>query len=79
MLVCRFSSLDRSIVEFHAIKAELQRRGVTLVSVAESDVPTPMDRLVEGIIQTIDEYHRALHSDATRWGIAAARRRRQGC
>ena len=49
--------------------------GVSMESVG----PTPPDRLIEGIIRTVDDYQRSLHSEDTRRGIAAARRRRQGC
>ena len=35
--------------------------------------------MIQDIIRTMDGYQRELHSEATRQGIAAARRRRQGC
>ena len=78
VLVSKPSRLSRDIVEFHAIKAELQRCGVTVVSVTESDVARSTERLVEGIVQTMDDYYRVLRSEDTRRGIAAARCRRQG-
>ena len=58
-----------------------------MVSVSEDGVSsTPTDRLIESIIQAVNDYHRRfddhcreLHAEDTRRGIAAARRRREGC
>ena len=79
ILVSSVSRLSRNIVEFHTIKSEFQKCGVTVVSVAEPVVDASTERFVLGLIETLNEYQRELHSKATRRGIAAARRRRQGC
>ena len=87
VLVYSFARLSRDMVEFHAIRLGLREVGVELVSVSEDGVSsTPTDRLIESIIQAVNDYHRRFddhcrerHSQATRRGIAAARRRREGC
>ena len=87
VLVYSFARLSRDMVEFHAIRLGLREVGVELVSVSEDGVSsTPTDRLIESIIQAVNDYHRRfndncreLHSQATRRGIEGARRRRQGC
>ena len=70
--------LNRNIVEFHVIKSKLRKSGVTLVSVMEPDTSTPTGRLVECLIQMMNDSYRAQHSEDTRRGIEAARRRCQG-
>ena len=87
VLVYSFARLSRDMVEFHAIRLGLREVGVELVSVSEDGVSsTPTDRLIESIIQAVNDYHRRVddccrerHSQATRRGIEVARRRRQGC
>ena len=87
VLVYSFARLSRDMVECHAIRLGLREVGVELVSVSEDGVSsTPTDRLIESIIQAVNDYHRRFddhcrerHSQATRRGIAAARRRREGC
>ena len=87
VLVYSFARLSRDMVECHAIRLGLREVGVELVSVSEDGVSsTPTDRLIESIIQAVNDYHRRFddccrerHSQATRRGIEGARRRRQGC
>ena len=87
VLVYSFARLSRDMVEFHAIRLGLREVGVELVSVSEDGVSsTPTDRLIESIIQAVNDYHRRFddhcrerHSQATRRGIEGARRRREGC
>ena len=88
VLVYSFARLSRDMVECHAIRLGLREVGVELVSVSEDGVSsTPTDRLIESIIQAVNDYHRRFddhcrerHSQATRRGIEAARRRRdEGC
>ena len=75
VLVCRMSWLIRSIPEF-------QESCVKVVLVTESDTSSPVSRSVDDIVQAIkasmQAFHRECHREATRRGIYAARRRRQG-
>ena len=66
------------MVDSILIRAKLCEAGVTVVSVSEPDAPTPKERLVERLIQTMDEFQRELHAEDTRRGIEAAQRRREG-
>ena len=87
VVIYSFARLSRDMVELHAIRLGLREVGVELVSVSEDGVSsTPTDRLIESIIQAVNDYHRRFndhcrerHSQATRRGIEVARRRRQGC
>ena len=78
VLVWKFSRLNRDGVNRVQIMSELQEAGVTLVSVTEPDVCTPVGLLTHDLIKTVDEFQRQFHSEETRRGIAAARRRREG-
>ena len=79
VLVCGRSRLSRDGMNRVQIMLELREAGVTVVSVMEPVVDTSTERFVLDIIGTLNEYQRELHSEATRRGIAAARRRRDGC
>ena len=79
VLVYKFSRMSRNLVNNIQIRAKLRESGVTVVSVSEPDAPTPTDRLIESVIQTMDEFQRELHAEDTRRGIEGARRRREGC
>ena len=79
LLVWKLSRLSRTIAEFREVASKLRECGVTVVSIMESDEPTPAEGIIQDIIRTMDEYQRDLHSEDTRRGIAAARRRRQDC
>ena len=59
VLVYSFARLSRDMVECHAIRLGLREVGVELVSVSEDGVSsTPTDRLIESIIQAVNDYHR---------------------
>ena len=77
VLVYSWSRLTRSSHEARVLKSLLSRHGVKVVSVTEPAGPSPTERLIDVIIQALAAYERECHSEATRRGIAAARRRRQ--
>ena len=79
VLVYSRSRLGRNGVNRVQIMLELREAGVTVVSVTEPVVDTSAERFVLDIIETLNDCQRELHSKATRRGIAAARRRREGC
>ena len=80
LLVYSGSRLSSSALEAHLIRAELLELGVAVRSVSESGAwSSPADRLLETIIRAVNEQYRERLSRATRQGIAAAQRQRQGC
>ena len=79
MLAFRLPRMSRNVVDLALINSELRKCGMTLVSITESGVPTPTDRLIEDVIKLMNDSYRAQHSEDTRRGIEASRRRREGC
>ena len=75
ILVWKFSRFTRKREHAVAFKSLLRRRGVRVVSITEQADDTPTGRLLEGIIETIDEfYSENLAQDVTRGMREAASR-----
>ena len=81
VLVYSRSRLSRNGVNLFQIMLELREAGVTVVSVTGPfvDMSVGAGRFVLDMIEILNEHHRAVYSEATRRGVAAARRRREGC
>ena len=77
VLVYSWSRLTRSAHEARVLKSLLSRHGVKVVSVTEPGGPPPTERLIDVLFTIFEAWQRECHSEATRRGIAAARRRRQ--
>ena len=78
VLVYSLSRLTRSADEALVLKSLLRKHGVRVVSVTEPAGPSPTESLIDGIFEAADAFLRERHSEDTRRGIAAARRRREG-
>ena len=75
ILVWKFSRFTRKREHAVAFKSLLRRRGVRVVSITEQADDTPTGRLLEGIIETIDEFYSDnLAQDVTRGMREAASR-----
>ena len=75
ILVWKFSRFTRKREHAVAFKSMLRRRGIRVVSVTEQADDTAAGRLLEGIIETIDEfYSENLAQDVTRGMREAASR-----
>ena len=75
ILVWKFSRFTRKREHAVAFKSLLRRRGVRVVSITEQADDTPAGRLLEGIIETIDEFYSDnLAQDVTRGMREAASR-----
>ena len=78
VLIYSWSRLTGSVDEALVLKSQLRNHGVRVVSVTEPAGSSPTESLIDSIIQALTAYERERHSEATRRGIAAARRRREG-
>ena len=77
VLVYARSRLTRSPHEALVFMSLLRKHGVRVVSVTEPADPSAMQSFIVGIFEAADAFLRERHSEDTRRGIAAARRRRQ--
>ena len=79
LLVWKLDRLGRNLGHLVALVDELHRREVSLKVLkgqgASIDTTTPEGKLVFGIFAALSEYERALISERTRAGLAAARSR----
>ena len=57
ILVWKFSRFTRKREHAVVLKSQLRRKGLRVVSITEQAEDTPTGRLMEGIIETIDEYY----------------------
>ena len=57
ILVWKFSRFTRKREHAVVLKSQLRRRGLRVVSITEQAEDNPTGRLMEGIIETIDEYY----------------------
>ncbi len=57
VLVWKFSRFTRRREHAVAYKSLLRRRGVTVVSITEPADDTPAGNLMEGVIETVDEFY----------------------
>ena len=57
ILVWKFSRFTRKREHAVAYKSMLRRRGVRVVSITESADDTPAGKLLEGIIESVDEFY----------------------
>ena len=82
VLVNKFSRFSR--IREHAIvyKAKLRARGVRVISISEPSDDTPTGRLLEGVIETLDQFYsenlaqdvlRGMRESALRGGFLASR------
>ena len=78
VLVYSLSRVTGSAPEALVLKSLLRNHGVRVVSVTEPADPSAMQSFIVGIFEAVDSYQRECHSEDTRRGIAAARRRREG-
>ena len=76
VLVWRYSRLGPDAVGLGWAKVVLRKSGVRLVSVSEPVGSGTVEQFCESVIQLFEEAYREIHSEATRRGIQAARRRR---
>ncbi len=75
ILVWKFSRFTRKREHAVAFKSMLRRRGIRVVSITEQADDSPTGKLLEGIIETIDEfYSENLAQDVTRGMREAASR-----
>lgn len=76
LVVAALDRLGRRTSEVLALIEDLERRRIVLVSVREGvDYSTPVGRLVTQILVSVAEMERAMISERTRAGLAAARAR----
>ena len=66
VLVYKMSRLSRDLADYQGIMSELRESGVTVVSVSDPGVSSPMERLIESFIQAVNDHYREGHSQATR-------------
>ena len=80
ILVWKFSRFTRKREHAVAFKSMLRRRGIRVVSITEQADDTAAGRLLEGIIETIDEfYSENLAQDVTRGGCGRPPPGASGC
>ena len=75
VLVWRFSRFFRNREQSVVYKNSLKRKGIRVVSINEKTDDTPAGRLLEGVIESIDEYNSELIGDEVRRGIHNLARR----
>lgn len=76
LTVWRLDRLGRSLFELLKLIRNLNERGVEFRSICESlDTSTPAGRLLLHVLASMGEFERALISERTRAGMAAARAR----
>lgn len=76
LTVWRLDRLGRSLFELLKLIRNLNERGVEFRSISESlDTSTPAGRLLLHVLASMAEFERALVSERTRAGMAAARAR----
>jgi DNA invertase Pin-like site-specific DNA recombinase len=74
LLTWKLDRLGRSLAHLIALTSELEERGVGFVSLSEAiDTRTATGRLLFHVMGALAEFERALISERTRAGIAAAR------
>ena len=57
ILVWKFSRFTSRSEHAVALKSMLQRKGVRVVSITEQSDDTPTGKLLEGIIESVDEFY----------------------
>ena len=57
ILVWKFSRFTRKREYAVAFKSMLRRKGVRVVSITEHADDTPMGKLMEGIVESVDEFY----------------------
>ncbi|MDE2715474.1 MAG: recombinase family protein [Chloroflexota bacterium] len=72
VLVWKFSRFTRKREHAVAYKSLLLRRGVRVVSITEPTDDTPTGTLMEGIIETVDEFYSENLATDVRWGMREA-------
>ncbi len=75
ILVWKFSRFTRNREHSVALKAMLRRKGVRVVSITEHADDTPYGRLMEGMIETFDEFYSANLGQEVLRGMKEAARR----
>jgi len=72
----KLDRISRNLADFAALVADLDRRGVRLVSVTQSfDTKSAIGRLTLGILMSFSEFERSLVSERTKDAVQAARRK----
>ena len=70
ILVWKFSSFTRNREHDVAYKSMLRRKGTKIVSITEHAADFPTGKLLEAIIESVDEfYSENLSSQRHRWGL----------
>ena len=70
ILVWKFSSFTRNREHDVAYKSMLRRKGVKIVSITKHASDFPTGKLLEAIIESVDEfYSENLSSQRHRWGL----------
>ena len=72
ILVWKFSRFTRKREHAVAYKSMLRRRGVRVVSITESADDTPAGKLLEGIIESVDEFYSENLAQEVRRGMREA-------
>lgn len=76
LVIWKLDRLGRSLAHLIALTAQLESKGVTLVSLSEAiDTRSPSGRLLFHVMGALAEFERSLIAERTRAGIAAARER----
>ncbi len=71
MVIAKLDRLGRSLAHLAPLLAEMDDRGVALVSVAETfDSGSPSGRLLRGILSSFAEHERDVIRERTRGGVA---------
>ena len=70
ILVWKLSRFTRKHEDAVIFKAMLRRRGIKVTSITEPADDSPMGRLIEGIIESIDEFYSQRLSDDLGWRMA---------
>ena len=72
ILVWKFSQFTRKREHAVAYKSMLRRRGVRVVSITENADETPTGKLLEGIIESVDEFYSENLAEEVRRGMREA-------
>ena len=72
----KLDRVSRNLADFASLVADLDRRGIRLVSVTQSfDTKSAIGRLTLGILMSFSEFERSLVSERTRDAVVAARKK----